>query len=95
MMKVQNQPTLNRLAIEMGCALNGNSDYIMTRDQVGIMMGGRLVGVPYTVLRRDSNSSVVLLVNETTNTMCLQDGFLISKIPGENSRDAEYYYRHK
>jgi hypothetical protein len=95
MMKAHNQPRLNQLAIEMGCVLNGNSDYIITTDKIGIMMGGRLVAVPYSMLRRDSNSSVVLLVDETTNTLCLQDGFLISKIPGENSKDAEYYYRRK
>jgi hypothetical protein len=95
MMKVHNQPSINRLSIEMGCALNGNSDYVITTNQIGIMIGGRLAGVPYSVLRRDSESSVVLLVSQRTNTLCWENGYLVQKLPGENSRDVEYYYRRK
>lgn len=95
MMEAHKQPPLNRLAIEMGCKLNGNSDYIITEDQIGIKMGGRFVGGSYSVIRRDSDSSVVVLFGDTTNTMCWQDGFLISKVPGQNSEDAEYYYKRK
>jgi hypothetical protein len=95
MMEAHGQPPLNRLAIEMGCKLNGNSDYIITTNQLGIMMGGTFVGSPYSVIRRNPDSSVVILFGDTTNTMCWQSGFLVLKVPGDQSREAEYYYRRK